>query len=84
MNKKALIWGGVVGLAAPIVGLFVGLQVSPAVANVLLFPIIGLSFVVGTPFGMWSPALMLVGLALSVVVWALLFGIVAMLLKRGN
>ncbi len=81
MNRKALIWGGVCGLIATFLGLFVGLQVSPMVANVLMFPIIGMSYVMG-PFGMWNPVLMLVGLALSVVVWALIFGVVAMFLKR--
>ena len=82
MNKKALLWGGVFGLIAPFVGLFVGLQISPVVANVLMFPIIGLSYVLGTPFGMWGPSLMILGIALSIVMWALVFGIVAKLLKQ--
>ncbi|MBI2612819.1 hypothetical protein HYW59_03380 [Candidatus Kaiserbacteria bacterium] len=82
MNRKALMWGGVFGLVAPFVGLFIGLQVSPVVANVLMFPIIGLAYVVGQPFGMWNPMLMLLGLALSVAAWALVFSIVAKFLKR--
>ncbi len=82
MSKKALIWGGVSGLVAPVVGLFVGLQVSPMLANVLMFPIIGLAAVSGGSFGQ-NPSVFLVGIVLSVVVWALVFGIVAKLLKRG-
>ena len=82
MNKKALIWGGVFGLVAPFIGLFVGLQVSPMLANILMFPIIGLAAVSGGSFGQ-NPAILLVGVVLSVVVWALIFGIVAKFLKRG-
>lgn len=82
MNKRVLLWGGVFGLIAPFVGLFVGLQISPVVANVLMFPIIGLSYVLGTPFGMWDSSLMILGIALSIVMWALVFGIVAKLLKQ--
>ena len=81
-NKKALLWGGVFGLVAPFVGVFVGLQVSPMVANVLMFPVLAMSVMLGSPFGMWSPALMLVALVLSVIVWALVFAAVDMLVKR--
>ena len=75
-------WGGVFGLVAPFIGLFVGLQVSPMVANILMLPILALSAVLNSPFGMWSPTLMLTGLVLSVVVWALVFAIVVGLLKQ--
>ena len=81
-NKKALMWGGVFGLVAPFVGMFVGLQVSPMVANVLMFPIIAMAAGLNSPFGMWSPALMLAALVLSVIVWALVFAAVDMLVKR--
>ncbi|KKW44602.1 MAG: hypothetical protein UY94_C0019G0012 [Parcubacteria group bacterium GW2011_GWA2_56_21] len=81
-NKKALLWGGVFGLVAPFVGMFVGLQVSPMVANVLMFPVLAMSVMLGSPFGMWSPALMLVALVLSVIVWALVFLAVKMVLGQ--
>ncbi|OGG50901.1 hypothetical protein A2704_05965 [Candidatus Kaiserbacteria bacterium RIFCSPHIGHO2_01_FULL_54_36b] len=81
-NKKALIWGGAFGLVAPFVGMFVGLQVSPVVANILMFPILGMSMVLNSPFGMWSPALMLAGLLVSIVVWAIVFAIASALLKQ--
>jgi hypothetical protein len=83
MNKKALVWGAMFGLIAPVVGLFVGLQISPIVANVLMFPIIGLSAVLGTPFGMWSPSLMLASVILSIAAWALAFALVGKLLGKG-
>jgi ABC-type dipeptide/oligopeptide/nickel transport system permease subunit len=82
MKNKALLWGGVFGLAAPFVGMFVGLQVSPMVANILMFPIVTLSVVLGQPFGAWSPMLMLAGLAVSIVFWALVFAVINTLLKR--
>ena len=81
-NKKALIWGGVFGLAAPFIGLFVGLQVSATVANVLMFPVLILSEVLNAPFGMWSPGLMFTGLFVSIVVWALVFAAVSALVKQ--
>ena len=81
-NKKALIWGGVFGFVAPFIGLFVGLQVSPMLANILMFPIVALSVVLNSPFGMWSPWLMLVALLLSIVIWALVFAIVGTIFKK--
>jgi len=76
------VWGGVFGLVAPFVGMFVGLQVSPMVANVLMFPVIAMAAVLNSPFGMWSPALMLAALVLSVIAWALVFAAVGTLLKQ--
>ena len=75
-------WGGVFGLVAPFVGMFVGLQVSPMVANVLMFPIIAMAAALNSPFGAWSPALMLAALVLSVIAWALVFAAVGTLLKQ--
>lgn len=81
-NKKALLWGGVFGLVAPFIGMFIGLQVSPMVANVLMFPVIGMSAMLQRPFGMWSPALMLTAVALSIIVWALVFLAISLFFKR--
>ena len=75
-------WGGVFGLVAPFIGMFIGLQVSPMVANILMFPVIAMSAALNSRFGMWSPALMLAALVLSVIVWALVFVAVDMLLKQ--
>jgi hypothetical protein len=43
----------------PYIGIFAGLQVSPVLGNVLAFPAITLSYVTGTPIGMWHPAITL-------------------------
>lgn len=82
MNKTAIIIGGFFGLIAPFVGIFLGLQVSTILGDILAFPVIGLVYVTGTPFGMWEAPLMIVAFALSIVLWALIFGLIARLLKR--
>lgn len=81
-NKKALIWGGVFGFVAPFIGLFVGLQLSPTIANILMFPVLLLSEVLNSPFGTWSPGFMLAGLLVSMAAWALVFAAVSALVKR--
>jgi hypothetical protein len=47
-----------------------------------MFPILVLSEVLNSPFGTWTPALMLFGLFSSVVVWAVVFAIVSEVVTR--
>lgn len=82
MSRKALVWGGIFGLAAPFIGIFLGLQVSTLAGNILAFPIIGLSYLTGEPFGFWGTGKMLGAFALSVVVWALIFALLVRLFTR--
>ena len=82
MSKKALIIGGVFGLISPFIGIFMGLQVSTILGNIFAFPVIGLAYATGQPFGMWHPTLMVVAVILSVIVWALIFAVVARLFMR--
>lgn len=82
MNKKWLIIGGVFGLFAPFIGIFIGLQVSVIFGNFLAFPIIALAFITGKPFGTWSAGFMIFAVVLSVVVWALVFGLAQMALRK--
>lgn len=84
MSKKALIWGGIFGLLAPFIGIFLGLQVSTTLGNILAFPVIGLSYATGVPFGMWHWSMLLLAVALSVVLWALIFALVAKLFRKGK
>ena len=84
MSKKALVWGGVFGLIAPFIGIFLGLQVSTLAGNILAFPIIGLSYLTGEPFGFWSTGTMVGAFAFSVVVWALIFALLARLFTRAR
>lgn len=83
MSKKALVWGGLFGLVAPFIGMFLGLQVSAIAGNILTFPLVGLSYVTGQPLGAWGAGLKVVALLSSVLVWAVIFGIAGKLIKRG-
>ena len=82
MSKKALIIGSVWGLIAPFIGIFFGLQVSTTVGNLLAFPVIGLVYITGQPFGTWGVGYMVLAVTVSIVIWAILFGLVATLFKR--
>ncbi len=82
LSKAALLWGALFGLLAPIVGLFLGLQVSVVIANVLLWPALLMSSVLGAPLGTWNIWLMLGGMLVSVLVWALVFGIAHLIYKK--
>lgn len=82
--NKSLIFGALWGLIAPFIGIFFGLQVSVMIGNILAFPIIGLSYITGTPFGMWSMGMMLFALFTSIVVWAALFWVLGRLFLGKN
>ena len=77
MKRKPLLTGVLFGIIAPPVGMFVGLQVSPVLANILMFPILIVSMVTGTPLGDMSIGLWLSMIVLSGLVWALVFAAVA-------
>ena len=57
----------------PLVGLFVGLQVSVPLGNVLMAPIIGLVMLTGQPMGMMTNEFRLVAWLISGLFWALVF-----------
>jgi len=73
MNKKAIIYGGVFGLLAPLFGVFVGLQVNPFVGTLLLLPVIGMSIVLGDPIGMFGTGTKILAIGVSVVFWIFVF-----------
>lgn len=84
MKNKPLLYGFAFGVVAPIVGLFIGLQVSPWLANVLMFPIIAVSALTGTPLGDMSGLFQAAMVLLSGVVWAALFWLISMLRAKEN
>ncbi|WP_039019445.1 hypothetical protein [Halocynthiibacter namhaensis] len=51
MLHRTTIIGGVFGLVAPFIGLFVGLQVSTVLATLLLLPFVVFSALTHTPIG---------------------------------
>ena len=73
--SKPLVYKFAFGLIAPFIGLFVGLQVSPLLANILMFPIIAVSAVTDVPIGEMSGLLWAGMVLLSGVVWATLLSV---------
>ena len=70
MLHRTTIIGGVFGLLAPFIGLFVGLQVSTVLATLLLLPFFVFSALTHTPIGdidTWVWAFLVL---LSGVLWA--------------
>lgn len=82
MNKKALIAGGIVGLILPFIGIFLGLQVSVTLGNILAFPVVALAAILDKPFGTWPLPLLIFSFVLSSAVWALIFGFASKLLAK--
>ena len=71
--RKPIIFGSIFGLIAPFIGLFVGLQVSVVLGSILTFPLGLLYQITGTPIGMMSAGLLILGWAVSILVWAAIF-----------
>lgn len=84
MSLKPALYGFAFGVFAPVAGLFIGLQVSPLLANILMFPIIAVSALTGTPLGEMSGLMIALMIGLSGVVWALVFWGVSALHAKTN
>ncbi len=69
MRARVYIAGILLGLIVPVLGIFIGLQVSTTLGTILAFPAIALAFITGVPLGMWHPALFGVAALLSVALW---------------
>lgn len=72
-RNKTFVAGALFGLIAPIIGLFIGLQINSILGSILLFPIVLLSSILEQPFGMFTLPLKLFSIFLSVLGWGLLF-----------
>lgn len=82
MPKSWVITGAVFGALAWPIGLFTGLQVVPVLGAVLLAPVMFLVFVTGLPLGEMGGGLLAVAFGLTVLFWAVMFGICARMLGR--
>ncbi|MGI9273819.1 MAG: hypothetical protein ACR2PT_03035 [Endozoicomonas sp.] len=71
--SRVLIVGFMLGLVLPVVGLFIGLQVSPALARLLLWPVSLLSGVTGVIPGDSTTTEKVLFLFFSGLCWALVF-----------
>ena len=76
---RVLIVGFLVGLALPVLGLFIGLQVSPALANLLLWPVHLLSSITGVIPGDSTVTEKVLFLLFSGLCWALVFHVLSTL-----
>ncbi len=84
MQAKPLAAGFLFGLLAPLLGLFIGLQLSPLLANILMFPIIMVSVAVDVPLGEMSGWLWAALMILSGFVWAAVFGTLSLLVQKAT
>ena len=75
-NIITLVIGIVAGVVVPAIGLFIGLQVSPALGTVLVVPYIGVAALFDMYVGSMSGFARLLGLALSILTYVVLtFGV---------
>jgi hypothetical protein len=77
MKKKTYIFGILFGVLVPFIGIFVGLQISTTLGNILTFPVVAVSFITGTPFGMWNPTMWLLATVFSIAIWTAIFFIIS-------
>ncbi|MYA87528.1 MAG: hypothetical protein F4X97_03585 [Boseongicola sp. SB0662_bin_57] len=75
-NVVTFVIGGAAGIVLPVVGLFVGLQVSPVLGTVLVAPYIAVAALFDTYLGHMHGFARLLGLGLSILTYVLLaFGV---------
>lgn len=79
---KAIVLGLLFGLLCPIIGLFIGLQVSPTLANILMLPVLLVSTIADVPFGMMGTGLRVISWLFSGFFWAAVFHAIAPILQR--
>ncbi|MFS8181321.1 hypothetical protein ACMG4P_07115 [Pseudovibrio denitrificans] len=82
MTNIFIIAGALFGIIVVPLGFFVGLQVSPVLANILLLPFIAVSWSSGIPLGDMSVLLLVWSTVLSVAFWATVFGLVGFGIKK--
>lgn len=79
--KKAILLGCIVGLIAPVIGLFLGLQVSTFLGTILMLPFIMLGSIIGEAFGNFSTLQTIISFACSMLLWASIFVAITRLKK---
>lgn len=67
--QKIHAYGIVLGLVMPIIGVFMGLQVSTTLGSLFAFPFIVVSYLTNTPFGNWNIFFWIIAFALSIGLW---------------
>ena len=80
--SKSAIFGFIFGLIAPFIGLFLGLQVSVFLGNLLTLPFQAFFTLTGVPFGEMPGVIILLLTLISGILWAAIFYAIARLLNR--
>ncbi len=80
-HKLATVVGFIFGTISPIFGLFLGLQVSPILGNIVAFPFIVSSWVSGTSILGLPPFVKVTSVLVSGVVWSFIFSRIAKWLR---
>ena len=81
-RNKHFLYGSIFGLLAPFIGLFAGLQIAPFLGEILMFPFVIISTVVGQPFGEFSTFMMVLSTSLSMILWGSIFVIVTKVISN--
>jgi hypothetical protein len=76
MGNRTYVLGALFGLIVPSIGIFVGLQVSTTVGNILAFPFIFVSLITGITLGMWSPVIWMAAIIVSIAIWTGIFAVI--------
>ena len=78
----AAILGFLLGVVTPLLGVFLGLQVSPLLGTIFAFPLIAASWLVGEPFGNLSHWISASALLAFGLIWSFIFVSAAKVLRR--
>lgn len=81
-HRRGLVPGACFGAAAPIIGMFLGLQVAPALGTIFMAPFVALTLLTGIPIGMMPVPLRGVGFVLSILTGAALGYLVQALIRK--
>lgn len=81
-HPRAATVGFVFGLISPLVGVFLGLQVSSTLGTLFAFPLIVAGWLIGEPFGQLSTLARVATLLISGCVWCAVFTWIAAVLNR--
>lgn len=76
--------GFLFGVLAPLLGVFLGLQVSPTLGNLFAFPLIAMGWVLDEPFGQLSSLSRIAALLVSGLLWSFVYAGAAAARARGR
>ena len=82
MRKRVYVLGIIVGIIAPIFGLFLGLQAPPILGTILTAPLILLTIVTGDALGNLSGLMRIVGILISIGLWTAIFALIDKLVQK--